>query len=147
MGGRLAGGGRTLLRCARGAARAGSSRGRAARAAAPRSRELGAGDVRGSVLPPAVAPARALPAGCALLVGRLRDELGGKRQGVPRDAFQAPLRPIGRRGCGRRDRGGVRSLEQDREIERAAPVSHGSCLLGTRLSARRIGLAPWFELG
>src|SRR5438552_18138975 len=100
MGGRVAGGGRTLLRCARGAARAGSSRGRAARAAAPRSRALGAGDVPGSVLPPAAAPARALSAGCTMLAGRLRDELGGKRYGLTRDGAQAPLRAIRRRGCG-----------------------------------------------
>ena len=55
---------------------------RAARAAAQGHRALGAGDVRGGVLPPAQRAARAPRARRAVPRRRLRDELGGQRQGL-----------------------------------------------------------------
>ena len=54
------------------------------------------------------------PRYCALMPaarGRVRNEFGGEREGVPQYAVQEVVRAVGRGGCGRGDRGGVCGLE------------------------------------
>ena len=129
-----------VLAGARGAARA-RARERTSRSATPpRHRALGAGHVRGGVLPPPRAPARAAPARQPDAGRRLRHELGRQRQGAAPDALQAALCAVGGGRCGRRDRRGDHVWHQTwrranaPERTRAAP----SALAGDALRGRTV---------
>ena len=80
---------------------------RSARGPASRHRPLGAGDVRGGLLPSFDALAEALRARQICARRRLRDELGRQRQGAADDAVPAGLCAVGGGRCRRRDRRGL----------------------------------------